>query len=75
MSDESIWAKVFKIFIIFALFGSITLNFLQNRTIEHQELAIEHLFKYKKSFIELMGVLKVPPEQADKFLESNSEED
>ena len=75
MKDASIWTKILRIFFIFTLIFSISLNFYLNRTIKHQDLAVEHLFEYKKGFIKIMEMLKVPPQDAQLFLKGvNGEE-
>ena len=74
MKDASVWTKVLRIFFIFALISSITLNFYQKRVIKHQDLAVEHLFEYKKGFIKVMEMLKVPPKDAQLFLKRVNEE-
>jgi|TARA_R110000751_G_scaffold23569_3_gene65077 hypothetical protein len=76
MIDENIWSRLIKIIFIFALISSATLNFFQSGVINHQEMAIEHLFKYKKGYIKLMNVLQVSPEERGAFLgRANQDED
>jgi len=74
MKDAGIWTKILRIFFIFTLISSIFLNFYQNRVIRHQDLAVEHLFEYKKGFIKVMEMLKVPPQDAQLFLKGANEE-
>ena len=69
MNDASIWTKILKIFLIFTLISSITLNFLQNRTIRHQGLVVEHLFEYKKAYMTLTEILGIDEESAKAFLD------
>ncbi len=76
MIDEGIRSKWVNFFLIFLIICSVTVNFLQNKTIKHQEIAVEHLFKYKKSYIKLMNIFEISPEDRDNFLNSaNQEED
>tara|TARA_Y100001963_G_scaffold145976_1_gene220315 strand:- start:365 stop:595 length:231 start_codon:yes stop_codon:yes gene_type:complete len=70
MIDEGTRNKWFKFLLIFLIICSVTVNILQNKTIKHQEMAVEHLFKYKKGYMKLMNVLQVSPEDRDSFLES-----
>lgn len=74
MIDKSTCGTLIKIFFIFAFLASVTLNFFQSRVVNHQEMAIEHLFKYKKGFIKLMGVLQVPVKEAERFLDSSGQD-
>lgn len=72
MKNSGIGTKILKVLFILALLTSISLNLVQKRAIEHQDLAIEHLSKYKKGYLSVMQILNIEPRDAEIFLEKSN---
>ena len=69
MDDRNKSGVLLKALFIVLFLISLILNFALSRNLSKQDLTIDHLFKYKKAYIKLIGVLGASEEESEAFLE------
>jgi hypothetical protein len=50
--------------------SSLVLNIALSRSLQRQELVIDHLYGYKKTYFKLIELIGANPEDAERFLEN-----
>ena len=60
--------KFFKVTFSLLLILSLILNFALYNNLKKQNSSVENLFKYKKSYIKLIEIIGISPEESESFL-------